>query len=223
MKISAVACVAAVLLSTSAMAEPVFDRFGALPQTEFGGDGIPNDRVAVTNISSEGVDGEIGITATPRFSAPSPTLVSDGVFAVESGTTSDDRSKWNFSYYADVLPGLNYSLLYDFDPSNGTDYGTINFLFASGTIEDSQNPTFAFLNDGIAPFVIAPEMFDFDADASGIYNFRFQARDANGGLVGEAAIDVIVGEGATDVPAPAAFGLLGLGLAGLGFARRRKA
>ncbi|MGB7404894.1 MAG: PEP-CTERM sorting domain-containing protein [Pacificimonas sp.] len=216
----------AIGLAAPAVAEPVFDRFGALPQTEFGGDGIPNDRVAVTNINVGQVSGEIGLTATPRFSAPLPTLVEDGVFGVAPGADSNGRSFWNFSFYADILPGLDYTLLYDFDPSNGTDYGELSLEFFTPndptTIEGSQNATFEYLNDGAPLVAIPPSMFDFDADANGIYNFRLQARDLAGALIGEAAIDVIVGNGPTDVPAPAGFALLGLGIIGLAAARRRR-
>ena len=228
-----------ILASTAAMmpalasAEPVFDRFGELPQTEFGGDGIPNDRVAISDLTVGGLSGVLGISATPRFSNPLPVLIEDGVFGVEPGTNngtpgqSGDRAKWNFSFYADVVPGVaNYVLLYDFDPSLGTDYGQLNLEFFvqqdSGAIEGSQNATFTYLNDGLPPVAIPPSMFDFDADANGIYNFRIQALGLQGELLAEAAIDVIVGDGPTAVPAPAALGLLGLGLLGLGVSRRRR-
>ncbi len=225
MKFIAATFVFTALMSTSAMAAPVFDRFGALPQTEFGGDGIPNDRVAVSSIDFAGQSGELGITATPRFDAPLPALFEDGVFGVDAGTSADGRAFWNFSFYADVVTGLNYVLLYDFDPSGATDYGQLSlepFVKDSGAIEDSQNATFGYLSDGFAGVAIPPSMFDFDADANGLYNFRIQALDAAGTLISEAAIDVVVGDGPADVPAPAALGLLGLGVMGLAVGRRRR-
>lgn len=232
MKFTIAAIAATASIATPALADVVFDRFGALPQTEFGGDGIPNDRVAVSNVSFGGVTGEIGITATQRSQNAPGTLFSDGVFGYEAGTNNGvpgqagNRSKWNFSFYADPIPGVSFQVLYDFDPSAATDYGQLPielFLKPSGAIEDSQNATFDYLNDGVPGVVIPPSMFDFDADANGIYNFRIQALDsATGALLTEAAIDVLVGlEPLAEVPAPAAFGLFGLGLLGLGLRRRR--
>ena len=153
------------------------------------------------------------------------------MFGVEPGTNDGtpgqpgDRAKWNFSFYADIAPGVDYVLLYDFDPSLGTDYGELQVDFPSfindGAYQDSQNATFNYLNDGFPGVATPPDMFDFNPNMDGTYNFRLQAFDMQGSLLDEAAIDVIVGEGGTAVPAPGVLGLLGLGLAGLRLARRR--
>lgn len=232
---SLAAIAGATLLSTAASAAPTFQQFGDLSDAgpnapvTFGGSGIPDANTAIANIEANQLSGLIGLTITPRYSAPAPVVVSDGVFQVQAGTETAGcctGSLWNFSFYADILDGVDYELLYDFDPSAGTDYGILqidsSFFIEDGAYQNSQNPLFAYLSDG-SLINTPPATFDFDADVDGLYNLRLAAYDSlSSELLGEVAVDVIVGDGPQDVPAPAALGLLGLGVAGLSALRRRR-
>lgn len=62
----------------------------------------------------------------------------------------------------------------------------------------------------------------FDPNVDGTYRFFLSALDEQGTELNRTDIDIIVGAGATDIPAPASLALLGMGLVGFGIMRRRR-
>jgi len=237
---SCAAVAVASLAVTVAQATPVFDTFGPLNGATFGGQGIPNQEVAV---SKQIVNGDVTITlvmsATQRYS--NPALTNDGVGTYFAGPGSNfggagqsvtEGALWNFNYYMKVegtngatpiLADYQIDLYYDFDTGLDTPLGSLgsinvtNAILGSVTpattlVEDSQNLNFGFLAAAI-PFVVSPPAGAFDPNALGEYNFALTISSA--GLPLETvAMDVQV------VPEPAS---LALGMIGgaLMISRRR--
>lgn len=226
-------------LAATAHATPVFDTFGPLDDATFGGQGIPNDEVA---ISSQFIDGDVVITvamsATQRFSNPPLTNNGAGTYFATPGSnfggnneSASEGALWNFNFYmkvagtngaTPVLADYQIDLFYDFDTSFDTAIGSLgkinitNAILGSANpgatlLEDSQNLMFGFLASAI-PGVITPPPGAFDPNALGEYNFAIQVSRAGFG-VEAVAMDVQV------VPEPAGLTLLGLG--GLTLTRRR--
>jgi len=228
------------LAVAAAQATPVFDTFGPLDAATFGGQGIPNDEVAV---STQIVDGDVTITlamsATQRFS--NPALTNDGLGTYFAGPGSNfgganestnEGALWNFNYYMNVegangatpiLADYQIDLFYDFDTGLDTPVGSLGSINVTNAIlggpdptatlvEDSQNLMFGFLAAPI-PGVVAPPAGAFDPNDLGEYNFILTI--SGGGLPLETvAMDVQV------IPEPASL-LLGL-LGGTAVIARRR-
>ena len=230
---------AIVSLTAAAQATPVYDTFGPLDEATFGGQGIPNDEVA---ISSQFVDGDVTIivamSATQRYSNPALTNNGAGTYFATPGSnfggnneSANEGALWNFNYYmkvigtngaTPVLADYQIDLYYDFDTGFDTALGSLGKINVTNAIlgsanpgatllEDSQNLMFGFLASTI-PGVIAPPAGAFDPNALGEYNFAIQVSRAGFG-VEAVAMDVQV------VPEPASLTLLTLG--GLALTRRR--
>ncbi len=230
----------ALVATSSAIATPIYDTFGPLDQATFGGQGIPNDEVA---ISSQFVDGNnvitVAMSATQRYSNPALTNDGAGTYFATTGTnfggnneSTTEGALWNFNYYI-MVEGLNgatpviadyqVNLYYDFDTGFDTpinDLGVINVtagilaLDPSLTlVEGSENLLFGYLGTPI-PGLISPPAGSFDPNALGEYNFGIQVSRAGWG-VETVAMDVQV------IPEPASLALLLLGSPLIALRRRR--
>jgi PEP-CTERM motif len=219
---------AASLCVNSAFAAPItpsFDSFGAQPTFTFGGSGIPNSFVAVTQLTGGVV---LGLSATQRFSAPAPTNDGAGTFTALAGSpTANTLSGWNFDWYlaSGTVAGKTFKLFYDFDPTTANDqatHGVINFGNAGGTgqvNQNSQNLGAGFLATTNALIgVTAPSFTPFNTHALGSYTFALVAFDSSNIELGRSAIAVAV------VPEPGTTAMMLAGLCGMGLiaSRRRK-
>jgi len=236
---------AAVLMSGGAFAAPIFDVFGPLPEATFGGTGIPNDSVAV---SQQIVDGSttitIALSATQRFFNPPLTNDGAGTYFAQAGsntggpgsTSSLEGALWNANYFIDVDGGgrtitdYAFNLFYDFDPAfdNGpAGLGVGNVTAAVGAsvlgvgplatrVEGSENMLFGSLASNVPGLQTAPAFGPFDPNAVGEYNFAITVERIGGFAIETVAMDVQV------VPIPAAAVLFSSALAMLGWVRRRR-
>lgn len=216
------------LASMSAAAAPMFTTFGSLPAATFGGTGIPNDAVAITNWSGGGASATLGLTAFGRFGLSPVTNDGAGTFTALAGTNDPpgppaNGALWNFGFFvdaSDTFAGFA-ELRYDVDPSAGTDFGVIRIpiVGTAAAVQDSQNLLFGFLYTPV-PLVLTPPAGTFDPFAAGIYSFQIDLFRNTfsaplGTRVATVGIDVRV------VSEPGMALLAGIGLALLGFARRR--
>lgn len=225
-----------------AQAGPVFDTFGALPEATFGGDGIPNDAVAISTVDiGGGVTATLGLTATERFFNPDVTNDGAGRFTAAAGLNNGFGSSsvlgaaWNIGFYialssgtfADLGPNTGFTLAYDLNPGFGRfTPGFLDILGAAASvgglgtsvIQGSQNLAFDFLNGTPAlPFVSSPSL-QFDPNATGRYEIDLLAfAPGNEGPAGLSSIDVFV----EVVPAPGALALVLGGLVLIGLRRRQ--
>lgn len=229
------------LCGSVASATPVYDTFGPLDEATFGGQGIPNDEVAV---SQQFYDGDVIITvamsATQRYGNPPLTNDGAGTYFAGTGSSVEGPSNllgaiWNFNYYmkvegtngaTPVLTDYQFDLYYDFDTSFDTAIGLLgsinvtNYLLANAPgldlVEGSENLNFSYLATSVPGFINAPAG-SFDPDAEGEYNFGIQVSKAGWGIE-TVAMDVQVSE--SYVPEPATLSFLAMG--GLALIKRKR-
>ena len=142
---------AIVSLTAAAQATPVYDTFGPLDEATFGGQGIPNDEVA---ISSQFVDGDVTIivamSATQRYSNPALTNNGAGTYFATPGSnfggnneSVNEGALWNFNYYmkvigtngaTPVLADYQIDLYYDFNTGFDTPIGSLGKINVTNAI-----------------------------------------------------------------------------------------
>ncbi len=221
------------------VAAPLYDTFGPLDAATFGGQGIPNQEVAISSQFSNGTSLiTVAMSATQRYSNPALTNDGLGTYLAQAGSNdglvgnSNDGALWNFNYYINIdsdsgetLADYDITLFYDFDPAfdNGpVGLGTINITNGilgspdptTTLLQGSQNLMFGFLATDIPFFINAPGG-TFDPNALGEYNFGISVGQAGWG-VENVRMDVQV------VPIPAAAWLFGSALIGLAGIKRKK-
>lgn len=200
---------AAGMVASASPVTPTYTTFGTLSGATFGGSGIPNDAVAITTINDGNNTITLGLTATPRYSAPAVGNDGAGTFSATPGSASG-KALWNFDFYYDATGGdYIYKLLYGTDASSLSSFDPTlisdNAATANNGGQNSENLVW-FLGG-------------FDPNAIGQYDFELQALDQSGEVLGQSAIVVNVGT----VPDAASTALLlGIGLVGLATYSGRK-
>jgi hypothetical protein len=203
---------------------PHYGTFGTLTGATFGGTGISNTAVAITNISNVGDSITLGLTATPEY--PNPPigfpLPNDGhgTFAATPGDgLKPGYATWNFDFYVNLSQSSGH--LYNFDLiimdnttglSNTVDFAPLGSA-GSFTYQDSENLKFTGYGGPIA----------FNFNNMHQYGFELQAYDQMTGLLGISAIDVNVGSPSPIPDSGTTVAMLGLGLIGMfGFGLRKR-
>lgn len=221
-------------VSTMAVSiEPTYTTFGTLSSATFGGSGIPNNAVAISQVVSGSYNITLGLTAHQRYS--NPAVGNDGAgtfYAIAGGDVLNGDpgyARWNIGLYVDFNPNLStfspngYSvrLYYDLNPAVGNDVATyltlepglydFNFNFDN---QNSYNLGMSIFNSG------------FNPNALGEYSFALAVLK-DGVEIGRSAIEVNVSATGTvpttSVPdGGSSVMILGMALSALGFVARRK-
>ncbi len=204
---------------------PHSDSFGTLPGATFGGNGIPNTAVAITNLSNNGNAITLGLTATPRYPNPpiGEPLPNDGVGTFfgtpgPADLTHPGYATWNYDFYINVAEAQGNLDLYNFRLvySNNTTGISSSLDFTSmmsGTNQNSYNLGFLFSTLAI----------NFNPNDIAQYGFELEAFDSSfTNLLGSTAINVNSGNPESVPDAGATVALLGLGLLGIAGLSLRK-
>ncbi|HEY4082755.1 MAG TPA: PEP-CTERM sorting domain-containing protein [Burkholderiaceae bacterium] len=204
-------------LSQAAALVPSFDNFGAnAPSNDFASPGmsISTDNVAMT--SYDGGNGALFLSATPRYSSPALTNDGKGTFHAATGGNGEGNTfgrtnlaQWNFDF--EINRGetdYTYKLFVDLDAGLGTDLSQYAVFTMDPSASDSSNLGFFSTL--------------FNPNADGEYGFMLAAFDDAGLQVADVSILVDVGNPTSNVPEPAGLALVGIALAGAGFASRRR-
>ncbi len=250
-KFTAVMPAFAIALSAGmAAAAPQFDQ-NVTPDVIFGSGNTNGSFTVDRNNGVElGLRGKLRHNAS---GAPENTFNSngDGTYSFNPGvapTQSAPTAEWSFEWSVNSdwdgstgwnLNDLVYELGLDSDPSQATSFMTfdpINILLQDHAIGDNTTGNGAgMVNQLFYPLLIAnnnvaqnswkPHWYitPFDPTVDGTYDFYLSASNETGELA-RTEMQIIVGQGgAAAVSAPGTLAMLGAGLAGLGFVRRKMA
>ena len=239
------AALSVLALGSAAQAAPVDpttgvfgDLGGVGTDVTFDGDDIPTaDSNYQTFSDRSGNTLLLGLSITPRFSAPTPNNDLAGTFDVQPGLGGSPNGPglfWNFSYYAELFPtvgsaltiaDIGLQLLYDLDSAVGTDIADLGVLditlfqnTTSTIAQGSQNLSFAYLSAN-NPGFNTPGLNTFSPDF-GEYSFLLRATDFS--VTSGSGVAVIADAGMAPIPLPAGFPLLLAGIGALVFVRLRR-
>lgn len=202
-----------------------------MPGATFGGAGIPNDAVAVTEYSQSWVGITLGLTAHQRYSNPPLANNDVDTFYALPGTGTDlahatpGYAQWNFAFHVGFAPasigadlwyglGNSISLYYDLNPAVGSGATTGGVIpvaaFTGGVFQNSWNLGMPFLSGGT-----------FDPSATGEYEFRLVVNES-GNPVAAAAIKVVVANPSAVPDGSSTLILSGLALIAMTAVKRRR-
>ena len=175
------------------------------------GSGNSNQHFAIDTNSILGI--EVGLKAKPRFLGDAIPV--GNIYYVSTGYQASPTTYANWNFDWSLILGTSYqgysvSFDYDIDPSTAINYSNLTSAATGPGGQDSWNYGMSFLG-----------IVGFNANLNATYDIALSVLSATGAPVASSHIQVVVGDGGTQVPEPATMLLLGLGLMGIAGIRRK--
>ena len=198
--------------------------FGAgTPASLFGNFTTDTNFALGTFEDSAGNDIEVGLRARYRIRPDEPSTAGGVYGPFNAGTQTafgalparSDRAEWSYDFYIDTngsTAPLSFSLCADLDRSGGFTPDCVDPLTF---FTDNRTNGTELGNSMQLFFAGTPGNSTYDVNSFGLYTFQLTALE---GGVAFGTTEIV----AQVVPEPGTLAILGLGLAGLGFARRKK-